>query len=126
VPRPTVGRLPRFRSYSCALHRVPPELRVRRDAAPAVVGGRGGAAGADVTQDTLQQFRRQKFIAGFWLMRRLGQLVQERGELVEPRRDGLGVIAARVSAAHGGALLVPLGLVIGRSDLKGVAVSNAA
>ena len=125
MPRPTVGRLPRFRSYSCAPHRISPELRVRRDAAPAVIGGRGGAAGADVTQDALEQFRRQKFIAGFWLMWGFGQLVQERGELVEPRRDGLGAWARRVSAAHGGAL-VRLGLVVGRSDLKGVAVSNAA
>ena len=56
-------------------------------------------------------------------MRGFGQLVQERGELVEPRRDGLGAWAARVSAAHGGVRLVRLGLVVGRSDLKGVAVS---
>ena len=44
---------------------------------------------------------------------------------MEPRRNGFGVGGGAVSAAHG-AVLVRLGFVVGRSDLKGVAVSNAA
>jgi hypothetical protein len=54
------------------------------------------------------------------------QFVEERRELVEPRGDWLTVWAARVSAAHSDALLVGLGFVVCRSDLKGVAVLNTA
>ena len=59
-------------------------------------------------------------------MRGFGQLVQERGELVEPRRDGLGAWAARVSAAHGGALLVRSRVALRRSARNALRASNAA
>ena len=43
---------------------------------------------------------------------------------MESRRNGFGVGGGALSAAHGGALLVPLGLLVGRSDLEVSRVSK--